>query len=68
MKKSKSETRSSKNPISENMRKNTSKILKKIEMQFPYYVRAYSDFSREYHKSIEEIYKTFSVVEKKFFE
>lgn len=46
------------------MKENTSKIIKKLEMQVPISIQAYSDFYRSYLHSLDDIFGTCYIAEK----
>jgi hypothetical protein len=46
------------------MKENTSKIIKKLEMQVPISIQAYSDFYKSYLHSLDDIFGTCYIAEK----
>jgi len=58
------------NPISvcDLLKNNTVKIIRKCETQTPIYVQLYSNYYDEYLHSLEEIFETYYISEKNFFD
>ena len=56
-----------KTSVSGTLEKHTMDIMKKLESQIPLHIKSFSDFSREYIKSLEKIYEINCKIESKVF-
>ena len=56
-----------KTSVSGTLEKHTMEIMKKLESQLPLHIKSFSDFSREYIKSLEKVYEINCKIENKVF-